>query len=75
MPADIPLPSEVEPSCYSINMMWRNESFRGYADYADTEDFKSALNELKDVALHRRVACMCSEADGGVVTGQSSPIT
>ena len=51
-----------KPRPDSDNMMWRNESFRGYADYAETEDFRSALNELKDAAFHGRVAYMCSEA-------------
>ncbi|MGH9617460.1 MAG: DUF488 family protein, partial [Acidobacteriaceae bacterium] len=30
----------------SINMGWRNTSFRGYADYMQTEEFADALNEL-----------------------------
>ena len=30
----------------SINTGWRNSSFRGYADYMQTPDFVTALNEL-----------------------------
>lgn len=51
-----------KPKPDSENTIWRNEAFRGYADYAETPDFKSALNELKEAARHRRAAYMCSEA-------------
>ena len=30
----------------STNMGWRNESFRGYADYMQTPEFEQALDEL-----------------------------
>lgn len=39
----------------------RNPSFRGYADYMETERFLSALNALVDSLPHRRTAIMCSE--------------
>ncbi len=51
-----------KPKPDSGNTIWRNEAFRGCADYAETLDFRSALSELKEVAIHRRVAYMCSEA-------------
>ena len=51
-----------KPKPNSSHTMWRNEAFRGYADYTETQDFELAVNELKNVALHRRVAYMCSEA-------------
>lgn len=46
----------------SINTGWRNASFRGYADYMQTEEFKDALEELIGIAREKRVAIMCAEA-------------
>ena len=40
---------------------WRNESFRGYADYMDTPEFAAAAAELAELARKGRVAVMCSE--------------
>jgi len=46
----------------SINMAWRNESFRGYADYMETEGFRAGVERLIELASKQRVAIMCSEA-------------
>ena len=46
----------------SQNTLWRNESFRGYADYMDTPEFQAALGDLEQVAVTKRTAIMCSEA-------------
>ncbi len=46
----------------SLNMAWRNESFRGYADYMETKDFLEAIERLLELARLRRTAIMCSEA-------------
>jgi uncharacterized protein (DUF488 family) len=46
----------------SINLGWRNESFRGYADYMQTEEFQSNLDELIALGSAKRVAIMCAEA-------------
>jgi uncharacterized protein (DUF488 family) len=46
----------------SLNMTWRNESFRGYADYMETGDFRAGIERLLSVANQRRTAVMCSEA-------------
>ena len=46
----------------SINMAWRNESFRGYADYMETAEFRDGVERLIDLAAKQRVAIMCSEA-------------
>jgi len=46
----------------SQNMGWRNESFRGFADYMQTPDFEAGLNELIRLAQDRTVAIMCAEA-------------
>lgn len=49
-------------SADSPNGAWRNDSFRGYADYAMTTDFADGLAELRDLAAGERTAMMCSEA-------------
>lgn len=46
----------------SINMGWRNTSFRGYADYMQTDTFAEALAELMEIDGQRKAAIMCSEA-------------
>ena len=46
----------------SPNGAWRNDSFRGYADYAMTDDFAAALAELRQIAAEAPTAMMCSEA-------------
>lgn len=46
----------------SVHTVWRNASFRAYADYMDTDDFQRALGELKALAKEKRVCMMCSEA-------------
>ncbi len=46
----------------SINTGWRNLSFRGYADYMQTEDFRAAIEWLIELARGQRTAIMCSEA-------------
>lgn len=51
---------KVDPE--SENTVWRNASFRGYADYMETDQFEKALEHLKDLAQNSRTAIMCSEA-------------
>jgi len=46
----------------SINMGWRNASFRGYADYMQTPSFWNALDSLIEDGQQCRVAIMCAEA-------------
>jgi uncharacterized protein (DUF488 family) len=46
----------------SVNTGWRLDSFRGYADYMETEDFRKALSELRAKASLERTAIMCAEA-------------
>jgi len=46
----------------SPHTVWRNEAFRGYADYMDTQDFKNGISELLKLATQKRTAIMCSEA-------------
>jgi len=46
----------------SPNAGWRNKSFRGYADYMQTEEFRDALDALIHMSRQKRVAIMCAEA-------------
>jgi Protein of unknown function, DUF488 len=46
----------------SLNMAWRNESFRGYADYMETKDFAAGITRLLELAAETRTAVMCAEA-------------
>jgi len=46
----------------SVNAGWRNASFRGYADYMQTLEFKDNLEQLIDRAKKDRLAIMCAEA-------------
>lgn len=46
----------------SPNTGWRNEGFRGFADYMQTEEFQDALAALVGLSCERRVAIMCAEA-------------
>ena len=46
----------------SPNTGWRNESFRGYADYMQTTEFTRGLDELIALSRKQRTAIMCAEA-------------
>jgi uncharacterized protein (DUF488 family) len=46
----------------SPNKGWRNASFRGYADYMQTDEFRENLEVLIAQASNDRVALMCAEA-------------
>jgi uncharacterized protein (DUF488 family) len=47
----------------SRNTGWRNDSFRGYADYMETQAFRVAGARLLELARSKRTACMCAEQD------------
>lgn len=46
----------------SPNTGWRNNSFRGYADYMQTKAFEEGLETLIDMSRGERTAIMCAEA-------------
>lgn len=46
----------------SVNTGWRNSSFRGYADYMQTEAFSAALQALEHLDEKVTIAVMCAEA-------------
>ena len=45
----------------SPNTAWRSESFRGYADYMESDSFRSGVERLLELAQNNRTAVMCSE--------------
>jgi uncharacterized protein (DUF488 family) len=51
-----------KPRRDSINTGWRNESFRGYADYMQTEAFWESLDQLIAESRQLKTAIMCAEA-------------
>ena len=51
-----------KPRADSPNGGWRNDSFRGYADYMQTEPFARGLERLIELSRERRTAIMCAEA-------------
>jgi uncharacterized protein (DUF488 family) len=46
----------------SVNDGWRNTSFRGFADYMSTDEFKRGLDALLYRAAQATTAIMCAEA-------------
>ncbi len=46
----------------SVNLAWKNKSFRGYADYMQTREFSENLLKLVALARESRVVIMCAEA-------------
>ncbi|MBI2986801.1 MAG: DUF488 domain-containing protein [Deltaproteobacteria bacterium] len=51
-----------KPAKDSLNAGWRNLSFRGFADYMQTAEFRKALAEALQLASAKRAALMCAEA-------------
>jgi len=46
----------------SPNTLWRNDSFRNYADYASTAAFRAGFDKLRALARDHCCAIMCAEA-------------
>ncbi|PYJ37604.1 MAG: Fe-S cluster assembly protein HesB [Verrucomicrobia bacterium] len=52
-----------KPRPDSHNIAWRNASFRGYADYMETEEFGKGVKRLVDLANESgTTVIMCAEA-------------
>ena len=61
----VPLPElggRRKPQLDSPNTAWRNDAFRGYADYMQTPEFILGMERLSALAVERHSAIMCSEA-------------
>lgn len=46
----------------SRNTSWKNESFRGYADYMESDGFRDGIKKLLSIASGGKTAYMCAEA-------------
>jgi uncharacterized protein (DUF488 family) len=46
----------------SLNLGWENASFRGFADYMQTDPFARGLERLTKIAQKQPTAIMCAEA-------------
>ena len=46
----------------SRNLVWRNPSFRGYADHMESAEFAAGLQELVALGASVRTTLMCAEA-------------
>lgn len=46
----------------SIHTVWKNVSFRSYADYMDTPQFAEGIEQLIAIATTQRTTLMCAEA-------------
>ncbi|MDE1856323.1 MAG: DUF488 domain-containing protein [Candidatus Micrarchaeota archaeon] len=52
-----------KPAKNSVNKGWRNESFRGFADYMQARAFASAMVKLIGISKRERIAIMCAEGN------------
>jgi uncharacterized protein (DUF488 family) len=50
------------PKPDSVNLAWKNSSFRGYADSMQTKEFTDNLLKIIALARENRLALMCAEA-------------
>jgi uncharacterized protein (DUF488 family) len=46
----------------SINTAWKNSSFRGFADYMQTPEFKKGIELLIETSKLKQTVIMCAEA-------------
>ena len=46
----------------AVNAAWRNDTFRGYADYMQTSEFEAALAELIRLLKEKTTVYCCTEA-------------
>ena len=46
---------------HSINLGWHNASFRNYADYMQSDEFKESLRKLMELIAKKRIVIMCAE--------------
>ncbi|CAI9086298.1 DUF488 domain-containing protein [Methylacidiphilum fumariolicum] len=49
------------PKKDSPNKGWKNESFRGFADYMATANFAAALDKIIEIGKEKSAALMCAE--------------
>lgn len=59
---EVDLGGRRQPRPDSPNTGWRSESFRGYADYMDSDAFRAALDRLITLSGQSSTSVMCAEA-------------
>jgi uncharacterized protein (DUF488 family) len=52
-----------KPRPDSRNTAWKDDAFRGYADYMETHQFDAGLRDVLNVARRAPTALMCAEGD------------
>ena len=52
-----------KPRPDSRNTGWKDDAFRGYADYMETPEFAAGLRDVIDAAGQAPTALMCAESD------------
>jgi uncharacterized protein (DUF488 family) len=45
-----------------LNAAWKNDAFRGYADYMQTQEFEAALRVLNLLVIEKTTVYCCTEA-------------
>lgn len=50
-----------KPNSESENTEWRHPAFRAYADFMESEEFKTGIQELELLATEKVTCIMCSE--------------
>jgi uncharacterized protein (DUF488 family) len=50
-----------KPDKNSINDGWKNEAFKGYADYMESKEFLTGIDKIMLCSEKYRIAIMCSE--------------
>src|SRR5690606_23810491 len=50
-----------KPNPGSENTAWRHPAFRAYADFMESDEFKTGVKELELLAIAQETAMMCSE--------------
>jgi uncharacterized protein (DUF488 family) len=63
--AYVPMPGlggRRRPASDSPHTAWRNEMFRGYADFLDSPEGRDGLDRLEEAARSRPTAFFCAEA-------------
>ncbi len=51
-----------KPNKNSNNTAWKNDAFKGYADYMETDEFKNGINKIAEIASGKRTSIICAEA-------------
>jgi uncharacterized protein (DUF488 family) len=51
-----------KPNAHSYNTAWKNDSFRAYADYMETDLFREGVEKLLELAAEARTVIMCAES-------------